>query len=84
MDIAKDKKYSHRCIVGDFNYRDINWALWSSSKGEASEEEKFLATLQDSFMHQHVLEPTRRRGNDNPSTLDLVVTDEATQISEII
>ena len=35
-------------------------------------------------MHQHVLEPTQRRGNDNPSTLDLVVTDEATQISEII
>ena len=22
--IAKDKKYTHRCIIGDFNYKDIN------------------------------------------------------------
>ena len=82
--IAKDKKYSHRCIIGDFNFKDIDWKLWKSSKGDHSDEEKFIKTLQDSFLYQHILEPTRRRGNDNPSTLDLVLTDEATQVSDII
>ena len=81
--ISNNKKYSHRCLVGDFNFKYINWKLWNTPLGEASDEAKFLSTLQDSFMHQHVLEPTRRRGNDTPSTLDLVITDEATQISDI-
>ena len=44
----------------------------------------FLRTLQDSFLFQHVTEPTRRRGNDEPSILDLIITDEDTQVSEII
>ena len=83
-EIAQNKKYTHRCIVGDFNYKDIEWSRWSTRKSEASAEEKFLRTLQDTFMFQHVSEPTRRRGTDEPSLLDLVITDEAMQISEIM
>ena len=79
-EIAKNKKYTHRCIVGDFNYKDIEWSRWSTRKSEASAEEKFLRTLHV----QHVSEPTRRRGTDEPSLLDLVITDEAMQISEIM
>ena len=81
--IARSDKYSHRCIVGDFNFKAINWRLWSSSKDESSQEEKFLCILNDSFLHQHVREATRWRGSDEPSVLDLVLTDEATQVSEI-
>ena len=81
--LASNKKYTHICLVGDFNYKDIDWKKWSSPHPETSSEEKFLETLRDSFLYQHILEPTRRRGSDEPSLLDLVHTGEEEQISEL-
>ena len=69
------KNYSHICLVGDFNFRDINWDSWTSPHNEESKESKFI--------HQHMHLPTHRRGNDNPSLLDLLFTDEAMQISDV-
>ena len=80
--IAK-KNYSHRCIVGDFNYKDINWTSWTTTHGEASKEQKFIDTIRDCYFFQHIQQETRRRGNDQPSTLDLILTDEEMQISEV-
>ena len=77
------KDYSHRCIVGDFNYRDINWNNWTTPHGPQSKESMFIETVRDCYLHQHINESTRIRGNDDPSTLDLVFTDEETQIAEI-
>lgn len=77
------KKYSHICIVGDFNYKDINWNSSTTTNSDVSDDAKFLEAIKDSFLHQHVDKPTRRRGNDDPSLLDLVLTDEAMQVSEI-
>ena len=74
-EIAQNKKYTHRCIVGDLNYKDIGWSRWSTRKSEASVEANFLQTLQDTFMFQHVSEPTRRRGTDEPSLLESMVKD---------
>lgn len=82
--LGLSRKYSHKCIVGDFNYRKINWRNWSTPLQEDSEEEKFLDALQDAFLYQHINEPTRRRRMDEPSTLDLVFTGEDTQISNLV
>ena len=60
-------------IVGDFNYGDINWNNWSAQSGEA---QQFIDCLQDNFLYQHVLEPTRYRPNQTPHILDLVITNE--------
>ena len=78
-----NKTYTHICIVGDFNYRQINWATWTTPNSENNDEAKFIEAIRDSFLHQHVEKPTRRRGNDDPSLLDLILTDEAMQVSEI-
>ena len=78
------KNYTHRCIVGDFNYRDINWKTWSTHHGPESKESKFIECVRDSYLHQHVNEVTRMRGNDEPSTLDLVFTDEVLQVSDLV
>ena len=75
--------YTHRCIVGDFNFKDINWSSWSTFHNEESKEQKFIETVRDCFYHQHNLENSRRRGSDEPSLIDLVFTDEAMQISEV-
>ena len=78
-----ERKHSHKCIMGDFNYKRVNWATCSTTESENSDESKFLDTLRDSFLHQQVGKPTRRRGNDEPSLLDLVLTNEAMQVSNL-
>ena len=77
------RTYSHICIVGDFNYKSINWSSYSTPKSEESKESKFLETIRDCFLHQHILEPTRARGNDDPSTLDLLLSNEEMQVSDL-
>ncbi len=80
---VSSKKYTHVCIVGDFNHKSINWKTWTSKHGEDSNEARFIEGIRDCFFHQHVEKPTRRRGTDEPSTLDLILTNEALQVSEV-
>ena len=77
------KNYSHICIVGDFNFKSIDWSTWRSKLGDNSNESKFIEGVRDSYLYQHVESPTRARGNDGPSILDLVLTNEEMQVSEI-
>ena len=76
-------KYTHRCIVGDFNFRDINWASWSTCHSDESKEQNFIETVRDCFLYQHNSENSRRRGNDQPSLIDLIFTDELMQVSDV-
>ena len=84
LSLISRKKYSHTCLVGDFNFPDINWESWTTPHNEDSKEFKFIETLRDCFLHQHNLQNSRRRGNDEPSLVDLVLTDERMHISEIL
>ena len=77
------RKYSHKCFVGDFNYRNINWVSWTTPHNEDSNEAKFVETIRDCYLHQNIDEPTRRRGNDEPSLIDLVFTDEDMHVSDV-
>ena len=77
------KKYTHTCLVGDFNYKTINWSTWTTSHGKDSAEALFIDGIRDCFLHQHVNKPTRIRGNDKPSLLDLVLTNEEMQVSDV-
>ena len=43
-------------IMGDFNHGHIKWKSLESTWGE---DQRFLFLIQDSFLTQHVLEPTR-------------------------
>ena len=78
------KSYSHICLVGDFNYREINWNSWTTPHGETSKESKFIEPVRDCFLFQHVQEPTRARGNDDPSLIDLILTNEEHQVSDVV
>ena len=78
------KKYTHICILGDFNFKDINWETYSTHQSLDSKEAKFLNTIQDCYLYQHVTKPTRRRGKDQPSKIDLIFTDESMQVSDIV
>ncbi|XP_066923557.1 uncharacterized protein [Clytia hemisphaerica] len=81
--IASEKRYTHKCLLGDMNYPTINWNNWTTSHSEESKEEKFLDALRDAFFYQLVDEPTRCRGTDEPSTIDLILTHEQNQVSDL-
>ena len=83
LEYITNNKYSHKCIVGDFNYRDINWSTGTTSCSENSIEAKFIETIRNCYLHQHVEKATRKRGNDDPSLLDLILTDEEMQVSDV-
>ena len=76
-------KQSHKVIVGDFNYKEIDWDTWYTPKNENSEEQLFINCIQDIYWYQHILTPTRHREGDEPSTLDLVFTNEEEMIQSI-
>ena len=69
--------------MGDFNLKDINWETWTTLHGPDSKEQKFIDTVKDCFFFQHTHGATRKRGNDEPSTLDLILTDEEMQVSDV-
>ena len=44
---------------------------------------KFIETLREEQLFQHVTIPTRGRGTDNPNVLDLIITNEEQLINQI-
>ena len=72
--------YTHLMITGDFNYKNINWDEMVSND---KIERKFLNCIMDNYLHQHVQEPTRWRGNDQPSLLDLILMNEENMVTNL-
>lgn len=74
---------SHILIVGDFNYKDIDWPSRQSNTRCESDTSKFIESINDCYFYQHVLEPTRYRDGQHPSILDLILTNEELMINDI-
>ena len=70
-------------ICGDFNYPKIDWNNHIVRASETSSEQLFYDECQNAFLHQHVDEPTRQRGSDKPSLIDLVLTKNEFEIDKI-
>ena len=80
--IKEASKHQKILIVGDFNYPKINWKDFEVNATKYSQEMQFFDCLDNGFLTQHVHEPTRFRGKDKPSTLDLIITENGqTQIT---
>ena len=79
-----NKEFDSILVMGDFNYKDIDWNM-NCTPGEDtnSNEYKFMEIIKDCFMFQHVHKATRGRGDDIPSLLDMVLTNEQEMISTI-
>ena len=76
-------EYSHYLLVGDFNYNHISWENWTTTKSTSSNEYLFLECIRDLFLFQHVTRPTRYRADNQPSTIDLIMSNEENMIGEI-
>lgn len=80
---VNDKHYKHILLAGDMNYPNIDWNLISNKTREMDKEYKFVEAIKDGFLTQHVDRPTRGRGTDRPSLLDLVFSNDEDSVSDI-
>ena len=78
---TSDCKNSHILLMGDLNLPRIDWRTCSTTLSEESLEQRLLDAT--SYLHQHVRKPTRARGTDKPSLLDLVFSNEPDMVPEI-
>ena len=70
--------------MGDLNFPDIDWDNWTCKTNNTEDiNYKFIECIRDCYLYQHVMEPTRKRGKDNPSTLDLLFSNEEHMISDL-
>ena len=69
--------------MGDFNYLQIYWLSWTSSECSDHRSTKFIETIRDNFLLQHVSTPTRFRQNQQPNTLRLIFTNEEQFIQQV-
>jgi hypothetical protein len=70
-------------IIGDFNYPDINYITETVKAGDSAPSAKFFHKTQDLCLIQNVVNHTRVRQNQEPSTLDYVFTEEENLIDEL-
>lgn len=75
---------THILITGDFNYPRINWENWTTTGEEHGDEFRFVETLRDEYMYQHVTGPTRAKGTDCPKLLDLILSNEEGMVEDIV
>ena len=69
------------CILGDFNYPDINWKETNSNAGEKNRN--FIDCLNDAYLTQVVDKPTRRRTGQRANILDLIIVNDEAFISDV-
>lgn len=74
---------SHILIVGDFNYPSINWRTGNATGPDGHPAQQLHDKVQDCFWVQKVEQPTRKRGQDRPSLLDLIITNDSNLIEDI-
>ena len=77
MDVIQ--KFDYVCIMGDFNFPNINW----ESLKYSSADEDFVEAVYDAYLIQMVTRPTRRREGQRPTCDDLIFTNDEEFISDI-
>ena len=79
---TSNMNFSHKLIMGDFNFKNIDWSscsVTSNDKGAAN----FLDAVGDGFYYQHVTKATRLRIDNEPSLLDLIFTNEENMVENL-
>ena len=69
-------------IMGDFNYPSIDWGRGVVRAGNVAAR-KFYEVVQQQYLCQHVLSPTRSVPGEEPSILDLVFTREENMVQNL-
>ena len=83
MSSCRDTHYTHKLLMGDFNFKEINWCEMTTSVNETHISSQFLECVRDTYFFQHILNPTRYREGNESSVLDLILTNEEEMVTNI-
>ena len=83
VNIGLNWDYEQVMICGDMYFRNINWEDLSDNGSVDSKEFKLIGATRDAYMNQHIDKPTRGRGSVSPSLLDLIITRDDSDITDI-
>lgn len=83
IDAAMTHHHTHLVIMGDFNYPEVDFVNSISHLPDNAHGTLFLEKIYEHLLKQHINVPTRYREGSNPSTLDLVFTNEEFMIDNI-
>ena len=78
--------YNSKVIAGDFNLNKISWdpdPILPDNLNIDSPEVKFINCIRNTFLHQHITEPTRYRVNQRPTLDDLIFSTEENDVENI-
>ena len=78
-----DKYNANLMVLGGFKYPRIDWVHYSTNSCINDSNYKFLETTRDCFFQQYVKNSTRGRNSDNPSLLDLVLSNNDDLIDNV-
>jgi len=81
--ISLQQRFNQLLLIGDFNLPDIVWTNHYGSSSPTSFSAKFLDSIQDSFLSQHTTQPTRHHPSQRSSILDLIITNDADNVSNL-
>lgn len=70
-------------VIGDFNYKEIDWQNNIVNTLQNHPASKFYDCINDLFLKQCIMEPTRFRHGQSHNTLDLLLTNCEEAISNI-
>ena len=71
-------------IVGDLNYKEINWEELTCNCLDNHLASKFLSTVTENFLTQFVQEATHTRGTQEPTLIDLIIANDHEFISNLV
>ena len=82
---ASDQKNFHLLVMGDFNYKEIDWDRESVNANIRKDNaaNNFVQTVKKSYLFQHVREPTRQRDGQKENILDLIFTNRDDIVQDI-
>ena len=70
-------------VVGDFNLKEVDWPNHYVNASEQHFATILYDRLNDLFLEQLIMEPTRHRAGERPNILDWIVTDSANLVENI-
>ena len=76
--------HTHKLIVGDFNLPEIQWEHWTTQIEDMNHpSNRVVDLIRDCYLYQHINQPTRQSGDNQPTVLDLVLTNEEKMVKDI-
>ena len=81
---AAELKTSHLLVLGDFNFLEINWNIWSAPSDNLDDiSNVFIEQVRDCYLYQHTIKPTRSHNIQILHILDLIITNEEDMVGNI-